>query len=601
MAYSASDPRVARIFSLFFYLQILTSTIGSVTGFKLPSFLNSQAPAGLRFPDVDKFSDVDSQISIDLPLLLHTNPAQENVFFSKALHLLDSMQHAPSCNQRAAASLITSCQTLSPETSERRHHTHSDLDYVKSLYAAQLAVCEITGTGAAIPEKCLDTFPSHDGRRPQYQDSSQGSQVVEEERIIPAAVLEPCLRSLESKPQWWTSYSNSRQNAAVMCHAARFDIEKEELLNHYRSLTEVTSGLNMHLNRSLESSYTQAQQYREFIRSIDTLRQNLLRDLRRDSNRIQSQVTELLSGVRDMFRNANGEFRGFFETTLTETATLAKQIKLSILSAQEVRRVLNEALVKEVKRNSDLVSAEQTALQANARLITDIQGSLTEVKQAGMGIVVEELNHLHTSMRSLSEIVSSVSQTHASLDDRVKHFDAALSHFEEKAAFLQNVMATQILNQTRLQQSFHEDLRTAQTLLHNITNSAIYLQATIGDAQSTFNTLIPWKGPLISIIWWLWFATVFGILTLFKTKLMVYAISFSMFGAVLSMSGGLNWLQTIQIHTLITLHQVTPVEIICFALGFVIIALTIIIMAIKVFPFKLKLGLNLNPEAMRLP
>ncbi|OAL61846.1 hypothetical protein A7C99_6416 [Trichophyton rubrum] len=559
MAYSASDPRVARIFSLFFYLQILTSTIGSVTGFKLPSFLNSQAPAGLRFPDVDKFSDVDSQISIDLPLLLHTNPAQENVFFSKALHLLDSMQHAPSCNQRAATSLITSCQTLSPETSERRHHTHSDLDYVKSLYAAQLAVCEITGTGAAIPEKCLDTFPSHDGRRPQYQDSSQGSQVVEEERIIPAAVLEPCLRSLESKPQWWTSYSNSRQNAAVMCHAARFDIEKEELLNHYRSLTEVTSGLNMHLNRSLESSYTQAQQYREFIRSIDTLRQNLLRDLRRDSNRIQSQVTELLSGVRDMFRNANGEFRGFFETTLTETATLAKQIKLSILSAQEVRRVLNEALVKEVKRNSDLVSAEQTALQANARLITDIQGSLTEVKQAGMGIVVEELNHLHTSMR-------------------VKHFDAALSHFEEKAAFLQNVMATQILNQTRLQQSFHEDLRTAQTLLHNITNSAIYLQATIGDAQSTFNTLIPWKGPLISIIWWLWFATVFGILTLFKTKLM-----------------------TIQIHTLITLHQVTPVEIICFALGFVIIALTIIIMAIKVFPFKLKLGLNLNPEAMRLP
>lgn len=109
----------------------------------------------------------------------------------------------------------------------------------------------------------------------------------------------------------------------------------------------------------------------------------------------------------------------------------------------------------------------------------------------------------------------------------MKHFDAALSHFEEKSAFLQNVMTAQILNQTRLQQSFHEDLRAAQTLLHNITNSAIYLQATIGDAQSTFNTLIPWKGPLISIIWWLWYATVFGILTLFKTKLVVYTIFFS--------------------------------------------------------------------------
>lgn len=338
MAYSASDPRGVRILSLFLYLQILTSTIGRATGFKLPSFLNSQAPAGLGFPDIDEFSDDDSRISIDLPLLLHTNPAQENVFFSQALRLLDSMQHAPSCNQRAVASLITSCQALSPETSERRHYTHSDsdLDHVKSLYAARLAVCEITGTGAAIPEKCLDTFPSHNSRRPQYQDSSQGFQVVDEERNIPATVLETCLRSLESKPQWWTSYSNSRQNAAVMCHAARFDIEKEELLNHYRSLTEVTSGLNMHLNRSLEDSYTQAQQHRAFIRSIDTLRQNLLRDLRRDSNIIQNQVTELLSGTRDMFHNANGEFRGFIENTLTEAATLTKVSLLQLSCAASI-------------------------------------------------------------------------------------------------------------------------------------------------------------------------------------------------------------------------------------------------------------------------
>lgn len=78
---------------------------------------------------------------------------------------------------------------------------------------------------------------------------------------------------------------------------------------------------------------------------------------------------------------------------------------MSILSAQEVKRVLNEALVKEVKRNSDLVSAEQTALRANARLITDIQGTLTEVKQAGMGIIVEELNHLHTSMVNIPGFV----------------------------------------------------------------------------------------------------------------------------------------------------------------------------------------------------
>lgn len=73
------------------------------------------------------------------------------------------------------------------------------------------------------------------------------------------------------------------------------------------------------------------------------------------------------------------------------------------------------------------------------------------------------------------------------------------------------------------------------------------------------------------------------------------------FGAVVFMSGGLDWLQAIQVPNLITLRQVTPVEIICFTLGFVISALTIIIMAVKGSPFKSKLGLNLNAEAMKLP
>lgn len=86
------------------------------------------------------------------------------------------------------------------------------------------------------------------------------------------------------------------------------------------------------------------------------------------------------------------------------------------------------------------------------------------------------------------------------------------------------MMIAQIMNQTRLQQSFHEDLRATQTLLQNITNAAIYLQATIGDAQSAFNTFSLWRGPLISIVWWSWCAMTFCIYAIFKIKLIVYVI-----------------------------------------------------------------------------
>ncbi|EFR04860.1 hypothetical protein MGYG_07863 [Nannizzia gypsea CBS 118893] len=537
MTYRALKLRVARTFSLFLHLQMLTSTVVSVTGFKLPSFTNRQAPDTLEFSDLHGLSDNGFQMTVDLPRLLHGNPAEQNTLFTEALRLLDSMQHAPSCNQRAAASLITSCQTLSADTSERRHFTHSDLDHVKSLYAARLAICEITGAGAAMPEKCLDAFPSYNDWKPQYKDKTQRFQVTDEEKSIPAVLLEPCLRSLESKPQWWTSYSNSRQNAAVMCHAARFEIEKEELLYRHRVLTEVTSGLNNHLNLTLENSYTQTKQHCEFLQVVDTMRRNLLRDLHRDSDSIHNQFTELLAGAKDMFRIANGEFQGFMETALTETATLAKQMKLSILSAQEVKRVLGEVLIEEVKQNSDLVSAEHMALRANAHLITDIQNSLSEVNQARIGFIVEELNRLHVSMHSLSEIVSSVEQQHSSLDNRIKHFDAAFSDFEQKAAFLRHMMGTQIMNQSRL------------------------------------STCMVSFSVLMDIV----------------------------FGAALFISGGFTWPQAIQKPSLITVHEVTPIEITCFILGFVISAVSVITIAVRGFTFKSKLVMASNSETMRLP
>jgi hypothetical protein len=90
------------------------------------------------------------------------------------------------------------------------------MEDVRSIYAAQLAICEIVSAETAIPQSCksLALFPELKSHR------ELSSKSVRKDH------LSQCLQSLESRPQWWTSYSNSRQNAVVMCQAAREDIEK---------------------------------------------------------------------------------------------------------------------------------------------------------------------------------------------------------------------------------------------------------------------------------------------------------------------------------------------------------------------------------------
>lgn len=175
----------------------------------------------------------------DLTSMVQQQPQHHPEVYSHALQLIRAMDSAPSCNRLATATLIESCQSLEPADAESRKNLNLGLDLVKSTFAARLAVCELMGAHAAIPRPCHSMIPQRapgpdsglhcflPGRRcsqgskkdiakhPQYKEVSQ-QETTE------------CLTTLESRPQWWTSYSNARQNAISICHAARAEIEKGE-------------------------------------------------------------------------------------------------------------------------------------------------------------------------------------------------------------------------------------------------------------------------------------------------------------------------------------------------------------------------------------
>lgn len=190
--------------------------------------------------------------------LMRTLPDDGSETYTQALQLLDSLQNSPSCNRLAALTLLESCQKFdgSPPTSEEI------LEDIKSIYAARLALCEISITGLAVPSDCKPLMPAVDregnsGLRWMNWSGKAKSAVF---RDVGNRQLILCLRSLESRPQWWTSYSNSRQNAFTMCQAARVDIDRgngfeyplsnskvdimlDELIKLYKSMAQATSKL----------------------------------------------------------------------------------------------------------------------------------------------------------------------------------------------------------------------------------------------------------------------------------------------------------------------------------------------------------------------
>lgn len=151
-----------------------------------------------------------TNVDTDLTTLLLDPVNSQSEIYLKAMELLGSIQSAPSCNRLAASSLLTSCKSIEGSSSDSEHAT----DDVRSIYAAQLAVCELRSAGALTPPQCALISPT------ASEKQAKGYHKIDKYH------LSQCLQSLESRPQWWTSYSNNKQNAVVMCRAARVDIEK---------------------------------------------------------------------------------------------------------------------------------------------------------------------------------------------------------------------------------------------------------------------------------------------------------------------------------------------------------------------------------------
>ena len=247
----------------------------------------------------------------DLAALLSTSTRHHDPVFDEAIHLLESMSSVPSCHRIAAMKLVTSCQDVGAGNRESNNDVATE--HLKSLYAARLAVCELDGAGAAIPPSCARVNEVPSQKKGLFAFSSKSSTASQE--AFPAAMLESCLKSLELRPQWWTSYSNSRQNAVVLCQASRVEIEKEEILNLHRSAIAGVHRLSQGL-RNLSRELGESESYVKRVSS------NLIRD-------VESAVGSILSDVSSAAGRANTE-TAVLEKVSIECTSLTDRVLLTI-------------------------------------------------------------------------------------------------------------------------------------------------------------------------------------------------------------------------------------------------------------------------------
>jgi Tht1-like nuclear fusion protein len=238
----------------------------------------------------------DSAESADLVMFLNSRTQRQDRIFSEAIQWLESMKSSPSCNRIATTRMLASCQSIGGSGDSPPTDASIILDRVKSLYAARLAICELTSAGAAIPPACSALYVSPD-QAPIALRSVDVGNLAPESDSIPSTRLDSCLKSLESRPQWWTSYSNSRQNAVVICQAARIEVEKEEMLEIHRLLAKNVAKLNLGLHDVLRNAAAESTRHKAFVEIADMMRTNLVRELEESSSKAQSLFSSFLNEI----------------------------------------------------------------------------------------------------------------------------------------------------------------------------------------------------------------------------------------------------------------------------------------------------------------
>ena len=285
------------------------------------------------------------EINVDHDLVRHSLSDS----LQEALNLIESIESLPSCAKIASSTLMYSCSALegSIEHDESNYTRGSDLfiEEEADVYSARLAVCELNGADFLIPKECQTFIPTDRVMKKRgirgfwsRNGPTEPTGLFQYYDDITKANLQQCRKALGSTSQSWTSYSNSRQNAVVMCHAMRSQVEKDEQLHVGRILASTAAATTGSLQDALEQVNQVTSRFRELSSLMPQFQHDLaagneqqlgfLQKFWTDVEKISGGLQDIANGVTAVQDGVGKANDGVIDlrTTIHATTDLASQV-----------------------------------------------------------------------------------------------------------------------------------------------------------------------------------------------------------------------------------------------------------------------------------
>lgn len=378
-------------------------------------------------------ADATSTINVN-SLFRHTASRNQRVI-TQALDIVVSMQTAPTCTQMAASHLMNECKLLehAPEFTKTRPEAY--LDNVKTEYAAKLAVCELLSAqpiNSIAPPHCDVLVPAarHCSKSGGWWHARSAA-VPGDKQCYPQFKEHQymqCLKSLQSTPQYWTSFSNARQNAVVMCQASRDAIERENHLEIFKNLTQIVGDVNANMQKTTEDYEALIQEQRQYAEEVRGSHEELKEDL-------QAVRTKAVATVEAM----DNKFHAFMESSISDLiAALAtsqsNEMKQIVERMQRFSQDLTAESLQLAKYFSDQLYRYHEDALTNLRANHEAQVQSYEVLSSYMSAAQDTMNRTHdVAGRSLVQ-VDNIAQ-------RLDAFESQTEHIIEGFAFLSAILA----------------------------------------------------------------------------------------------------------------------------------------------------------------
>ncbi|PWY83745.1 hypothetical protein BO94DRAFT_519292 [Aspergillus sclerotioniger CBS 115572] len=461
----------------------------------------SVCPAATAVSSMDALSAQDHQPIEDLNMasLLKSINEERDVLFSEALGLLESMNASPSCNRMAVSKLVASCQSIGGRSVTATTNTFVTLEHVRSLYAARLAICELNEAGAAVPPPCIPITVQLPQKKGIFGISSNYKPRFNAVESVSKGQLETCLKLLESRPQWWTSYSNSRQNAVVICQAARFESEREELLELHRSIVQSSVKLNHGLQEALEVAAAGSSRYKEFVQVVEDMRSRLFYNLEETESHFKVTFERLFCDMEAYVGSVINSVSSAIGSLHGKAELLDKNIDNATHDANHLRHLLKALHDEAIDRNKQMASVQQQDALASKGLALSLQSSLEKLIQGDMNKLSQSVDNFDSSLEWLTAKFVQILQQEQSISERLISLETSLAESRVMAQELHKSQlqhSAAIQGQTQLQEHLQTNMRISQALLDKTTATAANLHAMIDDTATRYKDVPAFRGFL---------------------------------------------------------------------------------------------------------